>query len=356
MPSLLDLPAELISHILELVFDTRYSLPSLYLYRGLLPIARAVVFRHTATTTFVRLTRLCELDGGDQLEVPVGINTLRAFLRQLPNLDELDIMGPATVAGVLKPTTTGPAIPSLGVLKLAYPHDWSDLQSQFDPRRFVPLGHYPHLDALELSWWLSLSGELVNNPATPNLLSFFDTIDSLTLLDTSPSSTHLAKLLEALPRPAKLTALTLGRVDPSALADGGHLDILHRFSNLASLELRCNSFTAADLPHLRSLPNLSRLVFGRETSISTSQLLDLAFGSDSLPSLRTLRLDLVYKPFPAFFHTSPLAYHGWTATFTFDGVGELLDVAEKQGVKLIGLAAGLVRREREYERRFGGKA
>ncbi|GAA5947979.1 hypothetical protein JCM10213_007674 [Rhodosporidiobolus nylandii] len=325
MPSLLDLPAELISHILELVFDTRYSLPSLYLYRGLLPIARAVVFRHTATTTFVRLTRLY---GGDQLEVPVGINTLRAFLRQLPNLDELDIMGPATVAGVLKPTTTGPAIPSLGVLKLAYPHDWSDLQSQFDPRRFVPLGHYPHLDALEL----------------------------LTLLDTSPSSTHLAKLLEALPRPAKLTALTLGRVDPSALADGGHLDILHRFSNLASLELRCNSFTAADLPHLRSLPNLSRLVFGRETSISTSQLLDLAFGSDSLPSLRTLRLDLVYKPFPAFFHTSPLAYHGWTATFTFDGVGELLDVAEKQGVKLIGLAAGLVRREREYERRFGGKA
>ncbi|GAA6039821.1 hypothetical protein JCM8097_004240 [Rhodosporidiobolus ruineniae] len=243
-----------------------------------------------------------------------------------PEIVELRVRDEGLANAVLEPPADGDVLPNLAVLRMTYEASLHS-PNPFDPRRYEDLHLYPKLDALELaiewprlesrrpnykpyqgqlarkrSWWLSLKGELVKDAAVLDLIAFFN-LDALLLHDTD---------------------------------------------SLRSLG-KC-TFLPAHLPSLASLDHLNRLVLGSGSRIAAADVVSLLRGPTKLSSLRTLRLDLVENPYYWRHSPSPRGYIGWTPSFTPEGVGELLDLAEKESVKVTGLAAALVRREREWER------
>ncbi|GAA6039754.1 hypothetical protein JCM8097_004202 [Rhodosporidiobolus ruineniae] len=397
MAKLTDLPNELIDEIVELMYAAN---PKQYLgavHRVFLASSRSVTFREVRTKPGTHsLWQLCKLVSntpsaaaslrvlsisnasnwdarlsGQDYGVPLGPTKLRSLFRQLNSVEELHIRSEALAKLILKPTSTGEVFPRLHFLKIEY----SDVHvaNPFDPRRFTHLDRYPLLDALELafpsylgsdsehrpyrgrlatkrSWWITLRGWLGRNAAVPDLISLFN-IDSLTLHDISPVDAFSpTPILRAVRYKGNLSALAVRHL---GLHDAVDPALLATFPNLSSLTLDPATLSPSGLAALSSLTSLTRLVFGPNSLVSSADLVPLLSGPNKLPSLRTLRLDVVHKPHSDFYAVDPLAYSGWTSSFTLKGVGELLDLAEKEDIKLTGLAVALVKREREYERRFG---
>ncbi|GAA5988479.1 hypothetical protein JCM11641_007164 [Rhodosporidiobolus odoratus] len=336
MPSLVSLPFELLIYICELV-QTAQTRPYLgHVCTTLLQPARQVTFRSVTVDAWHSLdlpdlhdlialvkttptigTVIRELQLGPMLIHPHdhGVprpGTLGHFLEAMPNLSDLDLYfvdeGEALVDVVFEESIPNPD------LEAYQPFHGSKLKGQ--------------------SWYLSLTGDL-SNPAVSDLISLFQRVDTLILNDSSPQfASPLPSCLEAVARPSSLTALSLSSV--SIVPHGADLTScdLSSFTNLSSLEFGPNTFDLSLLPSLRNLPDLTRLVFGKNTSVPIIELKALLRGPTSLPLLCMLRLDIVYEQ-------SSLLVAGWTESFTREGVIELLDLAEEEGVKLSGLAVGL---------------
>ncbi|GAA6039805.1 hypothetical protein JCM8097_004228 [Rhodosporidiobolus ruineniae] len=288
MAKLTDFQNELIDEIVALVFAV---CPKQYLgavHRVFLTSSRLLTFKSVST---------CE----DNCEPARNVETLcdlstphRRYRLTLDNLEELHVRDEGLANAVLEPPADGDVLPNLAVLRMTYEASLHS-PNPFDPRRYEGLHLYPELDALELA------------------------------INWSPSSS----------------------ADEPISND---LTCLSRFPNLSSLELGKCTFLPAHLPSLASLDHLNRLVFGSGSRIAAADVVSLLRGPTKLSSLRTLRLDLVENPYYWRHSPSPRGYIGWTPSFTPEGVGELLDLAKKEGVKVTGLAAALVRRERQWER------
>ncbi|GAA5902461.1 hypothetical protein JCM6882_002759 [Rhodosporidiobolus microsporus] len=398
MDRLTSLPVELLEMILKLA----YKPGDPYLgtvCRAFLPVVRAIAFRTVtvhgcpaftrywaaicrdpvfaaATRSFVLRTDLI----ADTQDVPPSPNILRRLSRALKNVEDFVFSSYVCLGHIiLAPTLQGPPLPALRHLHLALRDDGRF--PVYDPRRCCTLHRYPQLDALRVdvtrgenlrwhpekyrryegqlpadrSWWLSFEGFILDDPSFRNLLELFPLIDTLHLYDTTfsylphgASNSSFSTLLRSLTRPSALTGLSLSKIQGPV---DDVLPFLSHFPNLSSLELGAMTFLPSSFPRLSSLSHLYRLAFLRGTSLSTKDAKPLL----TLPSLRTLRLDLVYMPDPdpssSFSPDSILSYPGWDDSFTPEAVGELLDLADGKGVKVVGLAAGLVRRERDYEER-----
>ncbi|GAA6042914.1 hypothetical protein JCM8097_002769 [Rhodosporidiobolus ruineniae] len=361
MANLTDLPNELIDEIVALVYATN---PKQYLgavHRLFVPSARSLTFRHAEVTqckctpqalyaivkksyavaTSVRSLTLGTIQAAEDSDpdvrqygeedcLPMSVHELDALFIHLVNLEKLCVRSETLCDYVLNPNIPW-AFRSLRSLAIRYGCR-PERPNAFDPRRYTRMHEYPQLNTLELHFSPSFRSE---RAAYQPLLSQI-------------CHGRTWNLLQAVPCPSKVRAITL--TTANALASSDTLAVLVRFTSLSSLELGKATFLPSHLSLLSRLPSLSRLVFGKDVELAVSDLVPLLPGPTKLPSLRHLRLDVVYEPFPGFVSLNPHAYYGWTPDFTMNGVGHLIDLAEKEDVELKGLAPALLRRERHSER------
>ncbi|GAA5945041.1 hypothetical protein JCM10213_001538 [Rhodosporidiobolus nylandii] len=279
MPSLLDLPIELLDFIVEVVHAMR---PKQYLgavHRAFLPRARQLVFREVEVKTYERLGQFEQLveSRGALSGIVQGLklvlktqadpgtpktSTLSSLFTRRTSVTELSACGSPRIAKLaLSPSSTGRPLPSLGCLIIDDPLEgWSN---PFDPVHYSQISAYRYLNWLELN------------------------------VDRALSS--------------------LGRYK------------------------RASSGVVLELQYLGFQP---------WADISTADLLTLLASPIRPATLEKLDLNNVfdvqhYDEWDELFTVTK----GWTQQFSKAGVAQVLDAAEKAGVKVVGRAASIVRKE-----------
>ncbi|BGP20552.1 hypothetical protein JCM10213v2_008713 [Rhodosporidiobolus nylandii] len=383
-PSLLDLPAELFLLICQ---DVKSSRKGPYLgavSKAFLPFAREQAFSRVFVYRPALLERFCDvvhLSPGvapyvKELtiflylagEPDVKTKTVLALFRQLIAVTSFTLSGSTNLAkAVLSPAVNARLLPALKKLKVTDSLDgWSQ---PFDPAHYAGLASYKNLNSLELtvnrtyeslgrykpssarlktqskwwspSWWIDLSGPLALNPALPDFLAFFPSIDGLCLAEAAggSESRSFAPALAALHSPRTLTVLSLGQT-----AERSQELSLSRFSSLKVFELRNKVLSPVVLSSL-STPSsrLEHLILGPSTGVSDEQLKSLVSGPSAISSLKRVSLNEL--------RDDGWEYRGWSSAFTRKGVEELLELSEKAEVVLDGVAVELAREAREMRRK-----
>ncbi|BGP20396.1 hypothetical protein JCM10213_002292 [Rhodosporidiobolus nylandii] len=376
MPSLLDLPPELLDEIAELVHAT---LPKQYLgsvHRAFLPTSRRLFFRRLIVTSFLRLDRLCDL-----------LRQGKAVAQSVVHL-KLDLAGvdpglptSANVAALLE------SLPSLRSLKVCdnprildisanpsplqqCPLEWLFLQSSpaphfgpFHPDRFRCLLFYKNLSTLTIYSQpdethpppvqpspaplrinivdLRLQGRLLDDPAVPLLLAACPHLLSLTLFQDDATQEGMCLpfdvLLDAVANPA------LGKLSILDNGDYWHIELgkaIERFTELECLALGPSCACAELVPSLQQFPSLDTIIFHPGADITTDGILPLLKPSTKPPSLRVL---MVRKVEPSWAQQHDV--YDWSPSFSKSGVAALLTAADEAGVELSGYCVEVVKAE-----------
>jgi len=218
---------------------------------------------------------------------------------------------------------------------------------------------------------LQLIGTLSSNePSVRRFFSSFDSLSTLSLFDTSYTSSLIQKLLEALPAPHHLDILNFGcrpRLDTSNRGDLARC--FKSFTRLRALTLLSDfsSFTSDLYSDLRVLP-IEILQFASKACVSIDRLTSLISGPTKHSTLKSIGLnqikgrigtsirdvgepywdDLVseWRPYPDW--ELPM----WTEAFDEERLVEFLAIAKKQGLIVGGSAVDaigvLAEREEEW--------
>ena len=376
---LTQLPAELFITICELVYEAKQGPYLAFVSRAFVPLARRLAFRKVEVKQYDHLQALCEVimasmpvaecieelnldmsessqDGG----VPRTAILTSAF-RRLTNLYKLGVTSSSRLAK-LAVSPAPKSLPSLSALDINDPLDgWAN---PFDPRNLRHLDNYPLLDNLSLDvdraadslgryrpdperdpWfgdfeWVGLSGPLSDNPAVSDLLACFGMICQLSLHDESPSDTAtLPAVLDQVPEPDYVFVLSLRQTasDPAPL-----IRALRPYERLEAIEFRHGTWSNAMLPMLQALPSLEDLFFFTGSGLSTDDLRRMMSGATKLEHLKRIYVNVLW------WDDDDEVFHGWSSTFSLNGVMALLAVADEAGVELEGTAIEVARDEQEH--------
>ncbi|BGP20374.1 hypothetical protein JCM10213_002314 [Rhodosporidiobolus nylandii] len=373
MPSLLDLPPELIDNIAELVYAVD---PKQYLgtvHRAFLPISRRLFFRDTA----IKMDRVARLS--DLLHVhedlascvkflallpsasPARDISLRSLLAVLPGLTVLWVATETALKEVFSPLPG--SLASLSAL-IVVPSD-----NPADPSTVLRIPPYPNLRKFTIALSLSAPLPLISRlppasvedltPSAVEHLHLFGDLASvaacliaqcphLEALTLAPSTnTSLAPLLAAIIAPQNLRVLELRH---TVVVD----DLSATFTSLVGLKEL--SFEAAHLSPpfcatLRHLPSLSSIHLGSSPSASLADILPLVQLHTSPLSLARLSLDDP-KPERRRLDTSPLP----PPRLSKDGVAVLLTAAEQVGLELSGYCVKVVKAEQAERAKRAARA
>ncbi|BGP20441.1 hypothetical protein JCM10213_001551 [Rhodosporidiobolus nylandii] len=331
MPSLLDLPAELLDLIIELVHATR---PKQYLgaiHRAFLPRARQLVFREVEVKTYERLGAFHKLANTSVISRTVQRLVLAMWLphgaTHLPP-DALD-----AIASLLSRLTSLVHLVAAGskeVLKLLWSGSVSmqRLETLVVKHRFsqeglnsidaaVALEHserFPNLATVRINcilrivslpaaclapeWWSRLDaltfgvrrGETQRADDVLALLSSSVALSSLNIDNYEASRPSLETLFRALPSPTLLRKLSVLQEMFDLLPPA----CLSRFTGLTSLEIHLYRDTPSLLPSLSSLPSLQQLRFWG-TPASYAEFQPLLTQPGLLPNLKRLVLPAMHR-------------------------------------------------------------
>ncbi|BGP20439.1 hypothetical protein JCM10213_001553 [Rhodosporidiobolus nylandii] len=371
MPSLLDLPAELLDIIVDLVHASR---PKQYLgavHRAFHPRARRLTFREVEVSSYGDLSLLCDIVkgsaavGGTVKDVVIELEgendngdpkpaVVSALFRQLCSVEQLSVKGSTRLAkAVLTPSRRPYPFPSLRSLVIEDPlTGWSN---PFSPHHYLELTKYLLIDSLTLhvvkrpptsigrhkpcdtelvggvSWWLDLKGPLAADPAALELVEYFDNIDGLRLdVKDAPPDFRIVPFFERLRDSDALTVLSLSSVEyPTA----DIFTILSTFPNLENVEFVPPVPFAPLLPALCGLPHLRRLFALAGNPVPTADLKQLVTGSTKPPSLERIALNTLW------YCGNGCCEYGWTPDFRLEGLIEVLGLASASGIELTGGAA-----------------
>ncbi|BGP20393.1 hypothetical protein JCM10213_002295 [Rhodosporidiobolus nylandii] len=377
MPSLLDLPPELVDQIVEMVHTTH---PKQYLgsiHRAFLPISRRLFFRNLVVTSFVRLDRLCDLlrqgEAVAQSVARLELNLtgadpglpssadVAALLESLPSLRVLEVPDNPRILDIATNPTSSKR-KSLQELFLQFspaPHF-----SPFHPEHFrrLPLSQNLHTLSLRAKSSmpppsitlaaappltnlvaLSLQGRLLDDPAVPLLIAACPHLNNLGLFQDNTIQKGVCVPFDVI-----LDAVANAALRRLSILDNGnyrHIELcsaLERFTELDGLALGHGCACVELVSSLHNFPLLSTIIFHPGADITTDGILPLLEPTTKPPSLRTLEVDKV-KPSVA---RQNVAYD-WSPSFSKAGVAALLAAADKAGVELSGYCVDVVRAERE---------
>ncbi|BGP20385.1 hypothetical protein JCM10213_002303 [Rhodosporidiobolus nylandii] len=381
MPSLLDLPPELIDEIADLVHATH---PKQYLgaaHRTFLPASRRLFFRLLVATSFVRLDRLCDLlrqgeavaQSVARLELDLaGVDPglpssadVAALLESLPSLRVLEVRDSPRILDIA--TSPLSSKPNLEQLCLDFPPN-----TQFSPfhlDRFRRLATYTNLYTLSICAesdgtpppqihpppaplslnvvHLRLEGWLLDDPAVPLLIAACPHLDALALGHHDGTQDGLGLPFDHLLDAVASTALR--RLDLSDTGDYRHTELssaIERFTELECLGLRLSCAAAELLASLHKFPLLSTVVFHPGVDIATDGILLLLKPTTKPPSLRALKVD---KIDPVLAQQNMNIAYDWSPSFSKSGVAALLAAADEVGVEMSGYCVEVVKAEQAAE-------
>ncbi|BGP20455.1 hypothetical protein JCM10213v2_008603 [Rhodosporidiobolus nylandii] len=337
MPSLLDLPAELLDFIVELVHATR---PTQYLgavQRAFLPRARQLVLREVEVGTHKRLEAFHKLS--NTAAVSRTVRRLVLDIWSLPGATHLPPDALNAIASLLSRLTSLVHVVSAGsteVLKLLWNGSVSmqrlqtlDIGDHYTGFTQVGLNsidasvalerseRFPNLATVRINcilWTASLPaahfapewcsrlnaltfavtrGEAQRAHAILALLSSTVVLSSLIIDEYGTSHPSLETVLRALPSPTLLRKLSVWQKVFDLLPPA----CLSRFTGLASLEIPLYRDIPSLLPSLSSLPSLQQLRFwGKPASYAEFQ--PLPTQPALLPNLKLLVLPAVHRDWP----------------------------------------------------------
>ncbi|GAA5869377.1 hypothetical protein JCM8547_008657 [Rhodosporidiobolus lusitaniae] len=337
MPSLVNLPPELLLDICETLYKADKKLALSTVSKLFVPLARHVIFRDVTVYSYKKLASLCDIVERTLLSWQASSTSP---LSCLTSLTDLVVAGSCRIARlVLEVAGDGPILGAM--VKLTVDSSFREIDNPFDPLGLMRLERYPALTSLDLKvcrrprqayaspsplptlslTTLNLGGFLHDNPAVLDLISSCTRLTSLSLFEYD----HKAKsafppLLTAIPDPLQITTLALAQdtKEPIDFAAA-----LAPFAGLAKFALDCGSLTPL-LPILHTFPHLSTLAFCQNASPCIVDLLTL------LESYRPPRL-------------VALEFHHITSTrIKLDGVPR---AAKAVGVKTSGYIVGVVEQD-----------
>ncbi|BGP11641.1 hypothetical protein NBRC10512_001466 [Rhodotorula toruloides] len=171
---------------------------------------------------------------------------------------------------------------------------------------------------------------------------------------TEGANDSLAALLEEVPEPDSVIFLSLCRMG----CDENLGRALRKFDCLSvGVEFRAGTWHRDCVSALRDMKLLKEITLDAWTTITTDDLACLITGPKKHPSLETIDLqnirDVGSNPYGTDSDSDDEweRYDGWTDDFTLKGLADLLEVADKEGVKCEGLAVKLARQELACRRR-----
>ena len=413
------LPSELLEEIFHHAHDS--SLPlTVPLSKSLLPFQRRQLFRSIEVHSYESLDNLCTIARSD-CKIPTYARQFRfevdydkaadpiaqesedlgspsnsaveRFFRQTSNLQTIETNGSTRISLLL---LSPPVMSSFRRLEsLDISSTLHSLPDPFSPSHYSGLQSCSTLHSLSLTILrnspsiensarteldskpfanirqLQLIGTLSSNePSVRRFFSSFDSLSTLSLFDTSYTSSLIQKLLEALPAPHHLDILNFGcrpRLDTSNRGDLARC--FKSFTRLRALTLLSDfsSFTSDLYSDLRVLP-IEILQFASKACVSIDRLTSLISGPTKHSTLKSIGLnqikgrigtsirdvgepywdDLVseWRPYPDW--ELPM----WTEAFDEERLVEFLAIAKKQGLIVGGSAVDaigvLAEREEEW--------
>uniref|UniRef100_A0A0K3CQ09 BY PROTMAP: gi/342318918/gb/EGU10874.1/ Cell wall surface anchored protein [Rhodotorula glutinis ATCC 204091] n=1 Tax=Rhodotorula toruloides TaxID=5286 RepID=A0A0K3CQ09_RHOTO len=388
------LPTELFLDICQRVQDAKQGPYLGAISKAFLPFAREATFGETTVRTYARLQKLCDMVGTGR-ETLASIGDLRLALlqaedhnlpnakdltnlfRALVNTIELEVEGSNRIAKMVlapvKSRRSWPTLPRLESLTIEDPLEgWAN---PFAPAHYVDLVYYPEMHSLDLliersraslgryqpcdlpafppfGWFLAFRGPILDNPAMPDLLDWFESPRGLYLHDTpveeAATSGSLASLLSKVPDPDSVTCLSLCRMEGAENLNTA----LQALPNVSTaLEFGAGTWHPDCLAAVRGMKHLEELCFDRWTTVTVCDLASLIVGPDKHPSLKVVSLHNIWDNEMESDWVDDESddqsdrYEGWTDDFTLEGLADLLEIADKEGVQLEGLAVDLAREE-----------
>jgi len=211
----------------------------------------------------------------------------------------------------------------------------------------------PSLQQYDNLRFLRLDGPITSSPLLPRLAPYFPSLTSLGLNDFSldPFPDRICSFLDSLANPQTLTDLSLDFDDRSRPFSACLADTLSKLTNLARLALPEISLDPF-YPILRTLP-LHRLELNDSPSLTVAEVCQFLEGPSRIGALREIQLnnleDLPVKrgsPIPPEYpefrandgYAKALRWRlaKWSEGFSTEGFENLLELAEKEGVKVSG--------------------
>ncbi|BGP20524.1 hypothetical protein JCM10213_003787 [Rhodosporidiobolus nylandii] len=392
MPTLLDLPAELVDKIAEVVHQSH---PKQYLgsaHRVFLASSRRLFFENLVVDGFDKVGTACKLfeSASDLAQVVKGLvlkhswlrdraqtlteDAARSFFRLLPSVRQLSVEGSEMLTEmVLAPQPDDILLPHLERLKVQDSREGYGGENPYAVSHFRGLARYQNLKHLHLFFLcdpedsyrpalalpdvrlpltsLKIEGFLRGNDEIPALIAACPDLESLDLYDeTYETMNNLSHTLDAIPRPLQIKHLRLSQQQDPENEDDLSAS-LARFQNLSHLELGTQSFHPNAVPALAALPNLTHLTFRPNVNVSTTALKRLLEdGPNRAEKLVKLELDTMFKVLGAGWDsdtyqlTQTVLDERWTDEFLPEGVKEVIELAEKAGVEITGWPVEHVRR------------
>ncbi|GAA5877077.1 hypothetical protein JCM8547_007300 [Rhodosporidiobolus lusitaniae] len=290
MPSLTDLPPELIQQICQLLF---------------VPFSRQLVSSKIEIKSYERLALLCKIIEGSYA-VGEHVKQLEIWLKH--EVDEGLPKSNAVSSIIHSPTDRQGS---------RHPGHNQNCETRSRPSRYgpSPLRH-GRLPYRTLNW-------LDYNVDRPlSTLGRYKAPSPLPIIELGGINLH-------------------GLLSIGQLSDG-HKDVSHDLSSfpvLNTLTFRSSAFTSSALPVLHSLPKLKLLSFGPYSDISVDDILSL-LGPMRPPSLSQIRFSNVYeeKVWDDYEECLIKIDLGWTTEFSRAEFPRVLTAAAAIGVKLVALA------------------
>ncbi|BGP20547.1 hypothetical protein JCM10213_003811 [Rhodosporidiobolus nylandii] len=377
MPSLLDLPAELIEIIFEMVKQVGGGVRLLTVSKACLPLVQRILLRRVEVRSWRRLLKLgrlvrrrrrlgkmvtdidIDLRGQDSHEgrrtKPV---TLFRLFHRLPNVERLCVRGSHTFGeSVLHPLHCPRILPFPRLASLTLDHALCTSRNPFNFSNLEGLSaSCPRLQHLFLDFehvagpannsylhanleadlavrllTLELTGNLSGNAAVVDLISSFYNLQHLVLVDQAPRPS-LFHLLAAVRHPERVIQLELSR--SGATSDDEDLGVsLSRFTHLERLALGAHTYLSSLNSVLAALPSLSFLTLGTfNRSVDHQAIAALLTEPTRPPSLWMLEVCD---------GRGELNTHSrsrWSSRLQVQGMEELVRLAEEHGIMLVGSA------------------
>ncbi|BGP27877.1 hypothetical protein JCM10295v2_006855 [Rhodotorula toruloides] len=320
-------------------------------------------------------TLYLELKGEPDDGTPCATDLTNLFFR-LESVESLHVVGSARIVMmVLAPSGTHRLLPALQNLCIDDPLDgWAN---PFAPTHYAGLSHY-YLFELELnidrplatlgpsSSMVTLRGPILDNPAVRDFLCWLRRPRMLVMYDLTRghSEDSLASLLANVQEPEEVRSLGLLRLSGPIEQLGGTLEC---FSNLLAIKFRAGGFSSGCIADLGRMEKLKHIDFVYGAKLTIEDLASLISGPCKPPQLDAVALVLVwdnYADLAAQYGGDPLdyarecemdglpRYSGWTDDFTLEGLADLVETADKECIKLTGLAVKLAREELTCRKRL----
>ncbi|GEM11203.1 cell wall surface anchored protein [Rhodotorula toruloides] len=223
-----------------------------------------------------------------------------------------------------------------------------------------------HVVGSPSSSMVTLRGPILDNPAVRDFLCWLRRPRMLVMYDLTRghSEDSLASLLANVQEPEEVRSLGLLRLSGPIEQLGGTLEC---FSNLLAIKFRAGGFSSGCIADLGRMEKLKHIDFVYGAKLTIEDLASLISGPCKPPQLDAVALVLVwdnYADLAAQYGGDPLdyarecemdglpRYSGWTDDFTLEGLADLVETADKECIKLTGLAVKLAREELTCRKRL----